>query len=401
LLNKTAQYSKKNNIIGTSLSNLKELVCQFALAGKNILLIGASGTGKELFAELYKKKSGRKNFAPVNCSGISDTILGSELFGHKKGSFTDAHKDRPGILSKYGKDGVIFLDEIGDASTSFQAAILRVLQTGDFKPVGSDTFENIGKLNELRIIAATSKTENLREELSYRFHRFYIPDLYDRKDDIPELIKHICNELEIKYISRMALNYLNDGWFWPGNIRELKTVLEQASILCKNNNDDTIRCDHLNSIYFDLTKDLSKKMAVNKLRIKSKPLESSYFLKNSTPPKSTIRLSLEEINALATIDDKEWGSVEESLLGRERDKLIISILKAIKPKRDVLLNLLSKHLSSEITFENTTPAEWDKLFWKHHAKQNRGGAEIERLFKGRINNRTASYNLRKLKKKFK
>jgi transcriptional regulator with GAF, ATPase, and Fis domain len=108
----------KDKIISDSLNNLKELVIQFAKIGTNILLAGPRGSGKELFARLYQEGTGREEFAPTNCSGIGDSALISELFGHKKGSFTGAISDRPGLLAEYAKDGVIFLDEIGDASQS-------------------------------------------------------------------------------------------------------------------------------------------------------------------------------------------------------------------------------------------------------------------------------------------
>lgn len=386
-----------DKIIGTSLSNLKKIVAQFSKEGKNILLIGSTGTGKELFAQLYQEESGRDKFAPVNCSGISDTVLSSELFGHVKGSFTDALDDRKGILSEYSKNGVIFFDEIGGASLSFQTAILRVLETGDYKPVGSDDFKNINNLNDLRIIAATSSKENLRQDLLYRFHPLYIPDLADRKEDIPELIEHFCKSLQTKYISQKALNYLKD-WYWGGNVRELKAVLEQASFLSKKAGDSIIKCNHFHSIYFDSDQDESTKTSVSNLPSKSTPYDYKHFFIDPQTSEINSRLSLIEARTRTFFDDKTWGPIEESLLQRERDSILISILKEIKPMVKRVIGDLNKAPSSRITFENTIPEEYKTLFWEHHAKKNRGGTEIEKLFSGKINKKTAQRNLNKAKK---
>jgi len=391
--------SAKKRIIGTSLNNLKELVIHFARSGKNILLIGASGTGKELFAELYCNEIGRK-FAPINCSGISDTVLSSELFGHIKGAYTGAHNDRSGILSNYGKRGVIFLDEIGSASPSFQAAILRVLQTGDYKPVGSDEFVNIRNINELRIIAASLNKKNLREDLVNRFHIFYIPDLHERKEDIPDLIKEFCKNSGIQYISCPALDFLKD-YHWPGNVRELETVLEKAIILCERNNVTIIKRNDFPSIYFDQEQDNSKKVKIAELKATSLPFEDSFFLKDPSPSYPQPRLSLAEAEFLTYFNDEEYGPKVESLLRRKRDKKLISILDDIGPMLKTNFAGLNKSLSLQPTFENTTPEEWENFFYEYHVKQGRGGVAIEKLFEGRINNKTAGRHLKEAKKRLK
>ena len=228
----------KDKIIGTSLNNLKELVIQYANQGTNILLSGPRGSGKELFARLYQERTGckKERFAPINCSGISNSALISELFGHKKGSFTDEKTDRKGLISKYGKNGVIFLDEIGDASQSFQAALLRVLQTGDYKPLGSDNFEKLER-KEMRIISATTKADKVRPELKDRFATLYVPGLpvLIKHGDLPGLIKAFCQDNEVNYISQEALKMLK-GYLWLGNVRQLKRVLSDAILLCKERN---------------------------------------------------------------------------------------------------------------------------------------------------------------------
>jgi transcriptional regulator with AAA-type ATPase domain len=192
---------RDDEIIGASLNNLKSIIETFALQGEKLLFLGGRGTGKELLAKLYKKYSKREKFIPINCAGISDSLLLSELFGHKKGAFTGADSDREGILSKWGEQAVIFLDEIGDASERFQAALLRVLETGDYTRVGEDDPRNID-LNKTRLVAATTKHRGIRSELLDRFICLTIPALSERQSDIPLFLKHFMKNSNIEYISK-------------------------------------------------------------------------------------------------------------------------------------------------------------------------------------------------------
>ncbi len=378
----------EDEIIGTSLYNLKELVIQHADEGKNVLLLGPRGSGKDLFARLYQEGTRRRKFAPVNCSGIRDSALISELFGHKKGSFTGATDNRSGLLSTYGKDGVIFLDEIGDASQSFQAALLRVLETGDYKPFGSDKFGTLSP-DEMRIIAATTKTDNVRPEIKDRFVTLYIPGLpvLINKGDLPELIKEFCQDPEVKYISQDALKILEE-YLWPGNVRQLKGVLENAIELCKIEKSEKIQIDYLPTIteYLESHIDNSEITKISELPSNSKSYPHRIFYlpvmagkrEELIPEEGTLlRLTLNSIDS----------SISQGFRG-------------IQGAIDDISHSESKERSKEkINFENTTPYDYNKRFWEHHAKLRRGGTKLASLFNGKIKTSTASANLQKAKER--
>ncbi|MDQ7031590.1 MAG: RNA repair transcriptional activator RtcR family protein [Desulfonauticus sp.] len=205
-----------------------------------VIILGESGTGKDLFARLIHLTSPRKDkrFLAFNCAAIPENLAESELFGYKKGAFTGASIDRDGLF-KQADRGTIFLDEIGDLSLNLQAKLLRVLENGEILPIGAKCVENV----DVRVIAATHKNledmvsqGKFREDLYYRINilKIDLPPLRDRKEDIPEISKHIlqefCEQNQIKKtFSDRALSALM-AYHWPGNIRELKTFVWRAAI---------------------------------------------------------------------------------------------------------------------------------------------------------------------------
>ena len=236
--------SKKYEMIGESdaISHIKNMIEKVAPTDARVLITGPNGTGKELVAHWLHEKSERTKapMVEVNCAAIPSELIESELFGHVKGSFTGANKDRAGKFEA-ANGGTIFLDEIGDMSLSAQAKVLRALQENKISRVGSD--KDI-KVN-VRVVAATNK--NLKEEISegrFRedlYHRLaviliHVPSLNDRRDDIPLLInffaKQITEEqgIAVKTFSKEAISLLQD-YDWTGNIRELRNVVERLIIL--------------------------------------------------------------------------------------------------------------------------------------------------------------------------
>ncbi|MDG1328824.1 MAG: sigma-54 dependent transcriptional regulator [Flavobacteriaceae bacterium] len=236
--------SKKFEMIGASPSiiHIKEMIEKVAPSEARVLITGANGTGKELVAHWLHEKSDRSNgpLIEVNCAAIPSELIESELFGHKKGSFTGAVKDRAGKFEA-ANNGTIFLDEIGDMSLSAQAKVLRALQENKISRVGSDHDININ----VRVLAATNKNLNqeiangkFREDLYHRLAVILIkvPALNDRRDDIPLLIKYFSDKITQeqgithKNFSQKAILLLQE-YDWTGNIRELKNVIERLIIL--------------------------------------------------------------------------------------------------------------------------------------------------------------------------
>ncbi|MDP1678301.1 MAG: sigma-54 dependent transcriptional regulator [Bacteroidota bacterium] len=245
-LSRLAQSSK---LIGQSEEFMKvlELAGKVAPSDSTVLLEGASGTGKELFANFLHKNSPRaeKPFVALNCASIPDTLIESELFGHEKGAFTDAQAMRQGLV-EIAHGGTLFLDEIGEVSQVFQPKLLRFIQTGEYRRVGG----NKNFKSDVRIISATNKNlieevraGRFREDLLYRLNviTLNIPSLTNRKEDIPLLAQSILDrknkQREKKQLHADALQALVE-YSWPGNVRELENVLERAIVLC---NDEFIR----------------------------------------------------------------------------------------------------------------------------------------------------------------
>jgi two-component system nitrogen regulation response regulator NtrX len=234
----------KLRIIGESVP-MKALRQQLGLmAGTNgrVLIYGESGTGKELVAHAIHQNSPRlrEPFIEVNCAAIPEELIESELFGHRKGSFTGASEDKTGKLQK-ADGGTLFLDEVGDMSLKTQAKVLRALEEQRFEPVGAHDSITV----DVRIVAATNKNledeiarGNFREDLFYRLNviPFYVPPLRDRLEDVPLLADHFLSEFTTSYgrkpkeLTSEAYRVLHD-YNWPGNVRELKNLMERIVIM--------------------------------------------------------------------------------------------------------------------------------------------------------------------------
>ncbi len=244
-----------NRFVGNS-PQVKEL---FAVLEKvmptksNILILGESGTGKGVIAEIIHSNSPRakKPFLSINCSAIPETLLESELFGYRKGAFTGANSDKVGLISA-ADEGTLFLDEIGDMPVALQAKLLKVLDEGEFLRLGDVRPIQV----DVRVIAATNKKieeavakREFREDLYYRLNviELTIPPLRERREDIPLLAKHFLGEFNrkhgagIKDIDEKAIEALV-SFGWPGNVRELGNMLERAVVMCSS---DSIMLDDL------------------------------------------------------------------------------------------------------------------------------------------------------------
>jgi len=237
--------SKKYEIIGESLAikKITEMADRVAPTDARVLITGANGTGKELVARRIHDMSNRSSgpFVEVNCAAIPSELIESELFGHEKGAFTSAVKQRLGKFEQ-ASGGTLFLDEIGDMSLSAQAKVLRALQESVISRVGGDKHIKV----DVRVVAATNKNlseeiekSNFREDLYHRLSviLIHVPNLNERLDDIPLLadyfISQVCNEygMPVKSITKEAIGELQKI-NWTGNIREFRNVIERLIILC-------------------------------------------------------------------------------------------------------------------------------------------------------------------------
>lgn len=235
---------EKGRIIGQTpaLTHLLQRLPMTAQTDASVVIYGESGTGKELVAERIHELSKRKtqSFVTVNCGALSDTLLESELFGYKRGAFTDAHRDTPGLVEE-AEGGTLFLDEIGEVSPAVQVKLLRFLQAKEYKALGSP---KINKAN-VRIVAATNRDllqmvdhGLFREDLYYRLNvvPLTVPPLRERKNDIPLLATHFLNKFRREYDKEvrsfhpdvMASLTRHD---WPGNVRELENKVQQMVVL--------------------------------------------------------------------------------------------------------------------------------------------------------------------------
>jgi transcriptional regulator with PAS, ATPase and Fis domain len=222
---------------------LREEVRRVARSDAKVLITGESGVGKEIVAVGLHAHSPRAGatFAPVNCAGLPETLLESELFGHVRGSFTGAYRDKPGKLES-AHHGTIFLDEIGEMTLRMQGLLLRFLETGELQKVGAD---GGGRVVDVRVVAATNRnlreliTQGLfREDLYYRLNviRLTVPPLRERRSDVPLLARHFLGQYRatngspITGFSPAALRVLSE-YAWPGNVRELENVVERAVVM--------------------------------------------------------------------------------------------------------------------------------------------------------------------------
>jgi DNA-binding NtrC family response regulator len=218
-----------------------EIICASRSSAK-ILITGESGVGKEVVARLIHQRSERAHspLVTINCAGVPDTLLESELFGHTRGAFTDAYRDKRGWLDQ-AHGGTIFMDEVGEMSLRMQALLLRFLESGEIQRVGSD---RINTKVDVRVIAATNRDlmlriadKSFREDLYYRLNVIHlaIPPLRERRDDIEPLFTHFCqvysqrHKLSEPVITSEAMERLV-AYRWPGNVRELKNVAERTVV---------------------------------------------------------------------------------------------------------------------------------------------------------------------------
>jgi transcriptional regulator with PAS, ATPase and Fis domain len=238
---------RSDGIIGLteSMRRVRHLITKAAACSLPVLIQGDSGTGKELVARAIHQKSGRQaqRFFSENCSAISESLLESELFGHVRGAFTGADRDRKGIL-ELANGGTLFLDEIGDMSVRMQSKLLRALQEREVRPVGGKETIRV----DVRVISATNrilrsliKEGSFREDLFYRINVITIdlPALRDRKEDVSALVAHFLDRIAAdsglprKEFSPGALELLA-GYEWPGNVRELENVVQRAVALSES-----------------------------------------------------------------------------------------------------------------------------------------------------------------------
>src|SRR6476660_6971 len=232
-------------LVGTSsgMDRVRTLIAKVAPTQSTVLILGETGTGKELVARAVHEQSprAREPFVAINCGALPETLIESELFGHRKGAFTGADEHREGLF-EVANGGTIFLDEIGELPKSMQAKLLRVLESREIRRVG----ENKATTVDVRVVCATHRDlpemvadGDFREDLMYRINTFeiFLPPLRDRLDDVAELAEHMLSRFRGK--SGPAGHRLSDdaiatlkSHVWPGNVRELANVIEHATILC-------------------------------------------------------------------------------------------------------------------------------------------------------------------------
>jgi DNA-binding NtrC family response regulator len=221
-----------------SIHALRERIRKVATSTVPVLIIGETGTGKELCAEAIFLLSDRKPYVPVNCAAIADNLIDSEFFGYRKGAFTGAVKDHVGLIGK-ADGGTLFLDEVTELGSAAQAKLLRALESREYRPVGSTTTLT----SRFRLLAATNADVEdrvnrglLRRDLLYRIDavRLLIPPLRERRDDIPSIAAHLLQQIRQQHrygptrFSQAAVRVLIDQ-DWPGNVRQLRNVVEAAA----------------------------------------------------------------------------------------------------------------------------------------------------------------------------
>ena len=221
---------------------LNDQIDRAARSDAKVLITGESGTGKEVAARLIHERSRRRIYplTTINCAGIPDSLLESELFGFRRGSFTGALRNKPGLLEK-AHNGTLFMDEVAEMSVRMQGTVLRFLETGEIQPIGS---EHIGRRVDVRVLAATNcnlddhvTSRAFRLDLYYRLNviHVHIPPLNQHSDDVSPLLHHFIDMYSRRYqtprrdVSAAALECLK-GYAWPGNIRQLKNIAERLIV---------------------------------------------------------------------------------------------------------------------------------------------------------------------------
>ncbi len=289
-----ARYAREHEMVGdaTPIQQLKEQIGRAAPSSAWVLITGENGTGKELVARAIHQQSGRagKPFVEVNCAAIPEDLIESELFGHEKGAFTGATQARKGKFDQ-AHEGTLLLDEIGDMSLKTQAKILRILQERKFERVGGHKTIEV----DVRVVAATNKDleeeikkGHFREDLYFRLNvvPFHVPPLRERTDDIPLLashfLRHFCLKEGIteKTVTPEAMATLA-GYNWPGNIRELKNLMERLVIMTPGETIDLINLPPAITCGSDLgpstTGETSQAFQLNNLKEAREAFEKEYL----------------------------------------------------------------------------------------------------------------------------
>lgn len=308
----------RKKIIGHD-RKIEEIFRMISLASDadvNVLIQGESGTGKELVADAIHELSYRKNkpLVKVNCAALSETLLESELFGHVKGAFTGAYKDKTGKFEQ-ANGGTIFLDEIGEISQSLQVKLLRVLQDKTIEKVGDNTSVRV----DMRIVAATNKDLRelirmniFREDLFYRLNVFniHMPPLRERHLDIPLLAEYFVDKFNgtfsknVKGLSRQALKVLMD-YPWPGNIRELQNAIEHAFVLVQGS---ILEVD-------DLPREVRNPLPQNQLTSKAfnhsnVELSASVYYAESIRKNKSGRLNINKEQLKGVLEMNDWNQTK-------------------------------------------------------------------------------------------
>jgi DNA-binding NtrC family response regulator len=238
----------RSQLIGVSraIREIESEIESSARTDAKVLITGESGVGKEVVAHMIHQASRRRlaAFVPINCAGVPDSLLESELFGHVRGSFTDAHRDKKGWIHQ-AQGGTIFLDEVGEMSVRMQAVLLRFLETGEIQRVGA---ESTSVPANVRVIAATNRRlldavndKTFRDDLYYRLNVIHItiPSLRERSEDVPPLVHHFmrlssdANRVPMPSLMDETMARLQE-YSWPGNVRELKNVVERLVIRARH-----------------------------------------------------------------------------------------------------------------------------------------------------------------------
>ena len=333
---------RHHSLIGKSkkMQSLYHLLEKISGSEASVFIQGANGTGKELVAKAIHYYSPRKEkiFMAVNCSAFNDNLLDSELFGHIKGAFTGAIKDKKGLFET-ANGGTLFLDEIGDTSLSMQVKLLRVLQEGTYLPVGATASQK----TDVRIIAATNKdvkemmaSGEFREDLYYRINVIHvdIPPLKDRNGDISLLMEHFlkkrCDEsgIPLKKFSRKSIEKMLD-YHWPGNVRELENEIERLVVLAGE--DKTITPDFLSPRILNTALPLQENLS----NVTSLPTSGPSY--EGINLQGTLREAVEDVEAIMIGEGLKRCGFNKSKLAKElevsRASLIMKVDKYGLDKR--------------------------------------------------------------------
>jgi transcriptional regulator with PAS, ATPase and Fis domain len=365
-------------IIGNAagLNRALDIAVQVAPTDLSVLITGESGVGKERIPQIIHSQSLRKHnsYIAVNCGAIPEGTIDSELFGHVKGSFTSAHSDRKGYFEEADK-GTIFLDEVAELPLSTQVRLLRVLETGEYIKVGSSKAEK----TNVRVVAATNvdlKTRveqgKFREDLYYRLNTvpIFMPPLRNRQDDIYLLFRKFANDFAEKYrmpaikLTEDAVNILN-SYRWPGNIRQLKNITEQISIieeqrmisadvlrsyltgaetsslpaLAKKQNFDSFSSEReiLYQVLFDMKKDMNElKILVNDIISQNPEFKTNKYTEN-------IVSNLEEIKIEGVRRIYKDEPIRHETEIEDQGEVVEEVLSLAEQERELIIKALEKN----------------------------------------------------------